>query len=167
MSRMTPVELPNAAIQHMSPVARGHLPEHLQGNFPVAGGENLDGATIGYSYVAGHVAIPSQPLTVGPGIELQTFPGIGPSVGYMDIFGASLLIHFTSNASFPDGLYEFILTDPYNEVPNITDVTLVNNGGSASLIQSDITFDANQVTVNLAGTSFTAGSDIQLNFQFL
>jgi hypothetical protein len=39
--------------------------------------------------------------------------------------------------------------------------------GSASFTQSDIKFDANEVIVNLAGTSFTAGSEIQLNFQFL
>lgn len=85
----------------MSPVARGHLPEHLQGNFLV--GADFEGATIGYSYLAGHGGIPARDLTVGPGIELRDFPGAGTHLGYMDISNNSVLIHFDTAASFPTG----------------------------------------------------------------
>ncbi len=164
MAKPSSVSLPEAAIEHMSSVAREHVPDQLKGNFV---GTDFEGATIGYSFVTPQGVLPAQDLTVGPGIELPNFPGFGTPVGYIDIFSNSLLVEFYSPAHFPaGGFYGFILTDPYNEIPDITHVTLIENGGSASLTQSDITFSANHVAVNLAGTSFTAGSAIVLDFSF-
>jgi hypothetical protein len=141
----------------------------LRGNPPVV--EDFDGATINYSY--GFASPPAgfhfeEDLTVGPGIETSfPAPGFVPSVGYLDLSGASATITFTQNASFGGIFNSFTLSDLYNQVPDITGVTLVNNGGSASgLSESDITFDANDVTVNLLGTSFSAGSEVMLNFAF-
>lgn len=163
------VSLLHAAVEHMNPVAREHLPEHLQCTPPVVG--DFDGATINYSY--GFASPPAgfhfeEDLTVGPGIETSfPAPGFVPSVGYLDLSGASATITFTQNASFGGIFNSFTLSDLYNQVPDITGVTLVNNGGSASgLSQSDITFDANDVTVNLLGTNFAAGTEVVLNFAF-
>ncbi|MGH1575158.1 M10 family metallopeptidase C-terminal domain-containing protein [Methylobacterium sp. P31] len=90
-----------------------------------------------------------------------------PSVGYLDLSGASATITFTQNASFGGIFNSLTLSDLYNQVPDITGVTLANNGGSASgLNESDITFDANDVTVSLLGTSFAAGTEVVLNFAF-
>ncbi len=153
----------------MSAVAQGHLPAHLQGNFSVAGA-GLEGATIGYAFLAGHGALPAQDLTVIPGIELPNFPGFGTPVGYMDISSNSLLIHFNTAETFPsDGFYGPILTDPYNEVPAITGFTLINNGGSTGLTPDDIHVppDGNSVSVDLMGTSFTANSEISILFSFV
>jgi hypothetical protein len=200
------VPLPQAAVEHMSPVAQtllsepklDHLPQaaiehmsagaqtHLSEPSPLAaflpplpplppydsglGLGDYAGATINYFY--GFAKPPvglsfEQDLTIVSGPELSfPAPGTVPSVGYIDIDSNSLTIHFTQDASFGGLFNSFTLSDPYNQVPDIMGVTLVNNGGSAALTQGDITFDANSVTVNLLGTSFLAGSEIKLGFAF-
>jgi hypothetical protein len=156
----------------MSPVARGHLPEHLQGNV----GENFPtGVAIGYAYdflkptgISFHY---EHELIIGPGFVWGfPAPGYMPNVGYMDIHGNFLTIDFTEKASFVDYLYDsFTISDPYDQLPEITGVTLYNNGGSAALTQDDIYVapDGNSVTVELVGTSFNAGSMISLAFSFV
>ncbi len=197
------VPLPQAAVEHMSPVAQtllslpklDHLPEAAVEHMSVRAKTNLsspvteflpplpplppftsgltafgDGATINYFY--GFAKPPvglsfNQDLTIGPGPESYfPAPGAVSNVGTIDIGGESLTIHFFQNASFGGLFNSFTLSDPNNVVPDITGVTLVDNGGSAALTQSDITFDANSVTVNLLGTSFLAESEIVLDFSF-
>jgi hypothetical protein len=153
----------------MSPVARQHLPAHLQDNFPVVGGENFEGATIDYSALFNNGGLPAQHLTVGPYIELGNFPGFGTNpVAYMDISGGSLTIHFYSAADYSDDRFLFFLNDNYDQVPAVVDWTLENNGGSAAFTEDDIdvTPDGDQVTVDLSGTSFAAGNDIVIRFSF-
>ncbi len=170
MSRSSPVTLPQAAVDHMSAVAREHVPEHLQG----AVGESFPtGVTVGYSY--DFLAPPGDSfhyehdLTIGPGF-IWGFPAPGYfNFGHMDVHGNFLTVDFTENASFVGYLYDsFTISDPYNLLPPITGVTLYDNGGSAALTQDDIhvASDGNSVTVDLLGTSFTAGSIISLLFSF-
>jgi hypothetical protein len=164
MPKPASVTLPEAAVENMNPVARQHLPEHLQGNFLV--GTDFEGATIGYSFVTQHGILPAQDLTVGPYIELPEFPGSTNDLGSLNIFNNTLLIYFDKEASFEEGgFYGPVLTDPYNEVSAITSVVLTENGGSEAFTQSDIIlFSPDEVRINLAGTHFAAGSEIVISF---
>lgn len=160
--------LPAAAIEHMSDTAKAHLPTHPEEN--VIAQPTLEGATISYEFqYAEHyrTVLAAEEFTVGSGVEMPNFPGFAPYVGTLDIGNSSVTVHFSSAASFATaGFNGFMLDDFYNQAPDLTSVTLLNDGGSAALTQDDIVWEPNHVSVNLSGTSFSAGSDIVLGLTF-
>lgn len=133
------------------------------------------GETVNYSwYFPTNTSLTgSQDVIVGSGVELTKLsPDSVLSFGTVDFSNDTILMRLgyeptQSGISFSAASFTgFKITDTYNQVPNIVGVTLVQNGGNVGLDQSDISFDANHVSLNLAGLSFNYASVIELHLLF-
>lgn len=137
----------------------------------------LYGKTVDYSWYFPNeqTRVDTQDVLVGPTVELAKLTSTAVlSFGTVDFHNDSIVFWLgyepnQGGISFGDANSQFVgpqITDVYNAVPDFVDVKLLQNGGNVSLDQSDISFDANHVSVNLQGLSFYYGSQIELGFFF-
>ncbi len=97
---------------------------------------------------------------MGPGVELLNF------AGYLDIdFSATNILMTTTRGGGPnavpfDGLRFF---DVLSTMPAITGVTLNPSSTYAGLTQAGVSFDADNIRVNLAGLTAQRGQTISLD----
>ncbi len=100
---------------------------------------------------------------VGAGVE---FPGMIGGYYEMDVSDTNLLLTFLGNATFTPATFNgFHLFDGNNTVDAISNVTIGANGW-AGFDASRLTFDANNIWINMQSLSFDTDDALSLNVTF-
>jgi len=146
----------------------GCLAVFFSANGSVQAGIMFDGETIGYQYLypsLSDVIFSASPV-VGAGVELPGLLSAGGDTASMDISDTNILIDFyESSYTFfaPEIFNGFRIFDIGATLPSIGSVTIAAATNMVGFSAANISFDANNIYVNLQGLDFTPSTIVSLD----
>jgi hypothetical protein len=101
-------------------------------------------------------------LLAGPGFEIHGFP-VGDPRTDIDFSGANFYVTYNSSATCTGTSFNgFHVYDLNGTIPAFTSVSL-NPATTANLLGLQLTFDANNISVNWAGISFNTSTIVSID----
>lgn len=119
------------------------------------------------------ISNPAFVIVKSPGVEIPDIADFTKySAGFrlmntsIDISTNTIAFDYNDNATASTAIFNgYVFTDINNTVPDIIGVT-INPATNVDLISSDISFNKNQIAVNVSGLAFNTNSFILLNIRF-
>lgn len=124
---------------------------------------SFDGQTINFAIIvetAGYSGSGNTDLTVGDQVEYYD------SGDPIDVSANSIRFGFNSNGDFFPGKVDYTFSDSHDVLNDFRQVSIAGSAGVSGFDQSDISFNANTISLNFAGVTFDAGGYIEFGVAF-
>ena len=134
--------------------------------FPLHSQADLIGDTVSCALVGGPIVCTPASAVVGTGGPEFTLTGGSGMVDAVDVGASSFTVTALQNMAFGVGILTLSGLDFTNPQANIVGVLLTNNG-VGGLTDSDVSFTAHSVSVDVGGTQWLSTQGDFATFQFL